>query len=76
MKQLVELLVKALVDDPHGVEVTEIADRRSTLYEVRVPLEEMGRVIGKRGQIINALRTVVKAAATKQNRRVSVELVS
>lgn len=76
MKPLVELLVKALVDEPEAVEVTEVSDRRSTLYEVRVAPDEMGKVIGKQGRIINAVRTVVKAGATKQNQRVSVELVS
>jgi predicted RNA-binding protein YlqC (UPF0109 family) len=76
MKELVELLVKALVDDPSAVEVTEVEERRSVLYEVRVAPDEMGRVIGRQGKIINALRTVVKAASTKDDLRVSVELVS
>ena len=76
MKELVELLVKALVDDPSAVEVTEVEERRGVLYEVRVAPDEMGRVIGRQGKIINALRTVVKAASTKDDLRVSVELVS
>ncbi len=76
MKELVELLVKALVDDPSAVEVTEVEEHRSVLYEVRVAPDEMGRVIGRQGKIINALRTVVKAASTKDDLRVSVELVS
>ena len=75
MKELVELLVKALVDDPAAVEISEVGERRSVVYEIRVASGDMGMVIGKQGRIINALRTVVKAAATKSDRRVSVEIV-
>jgi len=76
MKELVELLVKALVDDTSAVEVTEVEDARSVLYEVHVAPDEVGRVIGRQGKIINALRTVVKASSTKDDLRVSVELVA
>ena len=75
MKELVELLVRALVDDPGAVEVNEVSERRTLVYEIRVAPDEMGKVIGKQGRVVNALRTVVKAAATKQDRRVTVEVV-
>ncbi len=73
MKDLIEYLVKALVDDPEQVSITETEGPESTTYEIRVASADLGKVIGKQGKIANALRTVAKAAAMR--RRVYLEIV-
>lgn len=75
MTKLVEAIAKSLVDNPDGVVVTESEDRQASIIELRVAPEDMGKVIGKQGRIAKALRTVVKAAATKNNKKVTVEIV-
>lgn len=76
MKQTVEYLVKALVDSPDEVQVDEISGEEATTYEVRVAADDLGKVIGKQGRIANALRTIVKAIAMKDKRKVYVEIVA
>lgn len=76
MKQTVEYLVKALVDSPEDVQVDEIPGEEATTYEVRVAADDLGKVIGKQGRIANALRTIVKAVAMKDKRKVYVEIVA
>lgn len=76
MKQTVEYLVKALVDSPDEVQVDEIAGEEATTYEVRVAADDLGKVIGKQGRIANALRTIIKAVAMKDKRKVYVEIVA
>lgn len=76
MKQLVENIVKALVDSPDQVFVTETAGESVTILEIRVAAEDVGKVIGKEGRIANAIRTVVKAAAAKQDRKITVEIMT
>lgn len=75
MKELVEVIVKALVDNPDGVTLTEKQDGRTTVLEVRVADGDMGKVIGKQGRIAKAIRSVVKAAASKEDKKVVVEIV-
>jgi len=75
MKELVEKLVQALVDHPEAVEVSEIKGERTIVYEVRVAEDDLGKVIGKEGRIANALRTILKAAATKLGKKVSLEIL-
>ena len=75
MKELVEVIAKALVDHPEGVVVTETVNPKSIVLELKVDTEDMGKVIGKQGRIAKALRTVVKAAATRANKKVVVEIV-
>lgn len=75
MKELVEVIAKALVKNPDQVSVTVVQDDGSTVLELRVASEDMGKVIGKQGRIAKALRTVVKAAAFRGNKRISVEIV-
>lgn len=75
MKDLVEVIAKALVKNPDQVSVTAVQNDGGTVLELRVAPEDMGKVIGKQGRIAKALRTVVKAAATRGNERVSVEIV-
>ncbi len=76
MTELVETIAKALVDDPERVVVTEERDRQGDVLQLQVAGSDMGKVIGKKGRIARALRTVVKAAATKENKKVTVEIVS
>ena len=75
MKELLEIIAKNLVDYPDKVTVSEIQGDRSVVLELKVAPEDMGKVIGKQGRIAKAIRTVVKAAATKQNKRVIVEII-
>ena len=75
MKELVEVIAKALVDDPDSVVVTEREEKKATVLEVKVADPDMGKVIGKQGRIAKAIRSVVKAASSKDNTRVDVEIV-
>lgn len=75
MKDLVELLVRSLVKNPDQVCVIEREENDTWIYEVTVAQEDMGKVIGKQGRIAKAIRTVAKAAATRDNRRVMVEII-
>lgn len=74
MKELVEVIAKALVDDPDSVAVSERQDGRTTVIEVRVADSDMGKVIGKQGRIAKAIRSVVKAAAAKEDKKVVVDI--
>lgn len=75
MVELVRAIAKSLVDNPEAVEVTESAASKTTVIQLKVAPEDMGKVIGKQGRIAKALRTVVKAAATKAGKKVVVEIV-
>lgn len=75
MGELVETIAKALVDNPEEVKVNEIEGTQSVIIELKVADEDMGKVIGKQGRIAKAIRTVVKAAAIKENKRVVVEII-
>lgn len=75
MSELVRIIAASLVDNPDGVEVREVEGSQSIIIELKVAPEDMGKVIGKQGRIAKAIRTVVKAAATKENKRVVVEIV-
>ena len=75
MKELVEVIAKALVDDPDSVAVSERQDGRTTVIEVRVADSDMGKVIGKQGRIAKAIRSVVKAAAAKEDKKVVVDII-
>jgi len=75
MKDLLILIAKGLVDNPDAVSVNEIPGERTTVLELKVAQEDMGKVIGKQGKIAKAIRTVVKAAAIHNNVHVTVEIV-
>ena len=75
MEDLVEVLAKALVDQPDKVVVNLIKGEKAYVIELRVATEDMGKVIGRQGKIARAIRTVVKAAAAKQHKKVLVEIV-
>ncbi len=75
MKELVEVIAKALVENPDEVVVTEKEEGRHITVELHVAASDMGKVIGKQGRIAKAIRSVVKAASSKDNTRVDVEIV-
>ncbi|SCX81419.1 MULTISPECIES: KH domain-containing protein [unclassified Butyrivibrio] len=75
MKELVEVIAKALVDNPDEVVVSEKTDGRNIMIELHVASSDMGKVIGKQGRIAKAIRAVVKAASTRENLKVDVEIV-
>ena len=74
MKELVEVIAKALVDNPDDVVVTESMRGEDILIELTVAAADMGKVIGKQGRIAKAIRSVVKAAASKEDKKVIVEI--
>ena len=76
MKELVEYLVKALVDKPEEVKISQIEGESITILEIRVASDDAGKVIGKDGRIANAIRTIVKAAGAKNKKRVTVEIMT
>ncbi len=75
MKELVEVIAKALVEFPQEVVVTETQNEKAIVLELRVAQSDMGKVIGKQGRIAKAIRSVVKAAAAKEEKKVIVEIV-
>lgn len=75
MKELVEVIAKSLVDNPDEVVVNEVQGTNTTIIELKVASDDMGKVIGKQGKIAKAIRTVVKAAAIKDKKRVVVEII-
>lgn len=75
MGELVEYIAKALVDSPQEVTVNEIEGSQSIIIELKVAQDDMGKIIGKQGRIAKAIRTVVKAAAIRENKRVVVEII-
>ena len=75
MKELVEYVVKSLVDHPEDVSVDEISDRQGAVLELSVAVSDMGRVIGKSGRVINAIRALLQVAAAKQGQHVTLELL-
>ena len=74
MKEVVEVIAKALVDSPDEVVVTEKVDGKNITVELHVAVDDMGKVIGKQGRIAKAIRSVVKAAASKEEKKVVVEI--
>jgi len=75
MTELLEFLVKALVEDPEAVVVEELEEEGDLVYEISVAEGDLGRVIGKGGRIANAIRTIAKAAAVRLDRRVIVDIL-
>ena len=75
MREAIEKLVKAIVDDPDAVEVIERGDQSSVVLQIRVAGSDMGKVIGREGRTIKALRSLLHAASLKQKRRIALEIV-
>jgi predicted RNA-binding protein YlqC (UPF0109 family) len=75
MKEYVESIVKALVDHPEDVQVTEVEGQRTTVYELRVAPADLGKVIGKAGQTAKSLRTILAAASARLGKRSVLEII-
>lgn len=75
MKELLEILARALVDHPDEVDVTEVEGEQSVVFELRVNPDDLGKVIGRQGRIAKSLRTVIKAAAMREGKRATVDIV-
>jgi len=75
MKELLEYLARALVDNPDRVEVTSVEGEKSIILQLRVDPDDVGKVIGKKGRIAQAMRTLIKASATKEGRNAIVEII-
>lgn len=75
MKELVEFIVKALVDDPAEVQINEVAGDKVTLFELRVAKGDIGKIIGKKGRTAAAIRVILNAVSTKQGKRAELEII-
>ena len=75
MKEILEVLIKNLVEDKDSVSINEVAQDSEIKFEVRVNEKDMGRVIGKKGKIAQSIRTVMKAIAAKENKKVNIEFI-
>jgi predicted RNA-binding protein YlqC (UPF0109 family) len=75
LKGLVEYVARALVDKPNAVKVDEVPDGNTTVYELEVDEEDVGKVIGRQGRVVRGLRALVKAAATRKGVRVDLDVV-
>ena len=75
MREAIEMIVRALVDNPDAVDIREVDRSGTTLIEVRVAQEDVGKIIGKQGRTIRALRSLARVVGSKNNRRYSLEIV-
>ena len=75
MKETLELIINSLVNDKEAVSINEIDGEKSVIFEVKVAEEDMGKIIGKQGTIAKSIRTIMKAVASKENKRVSIEFL-
>ncbi len=75
MKELIEYIAKALVDNPDAVKVTEIVGEKTSVIELSVAKEDLGKVIGKQGRTARSLRTILSAASSKNNKRAVLEIL-
>jgi predicted RNA-binding protein YlqC (UPF0109 family) len=75
VKEMIEFVVRSLVDNPNAVDVKEVVGERTTVYELRVGEGDLGKVIGKNGRTVRALRALLAAAATKAGKRAVLEVV-
>lgn len=75
MKETLEVVIKNLVDNPEEVSINEVNGEKSTVLEVKVAEQDMGKVIGKQGRIAKSIRTVMKAIASKDKKRITIEFM-
>lgn len=75
MKDILETIILNLVDNKEAVEIKEVEGEKSVVFEVKVAEGDMGRIIGKQGRLAKSIRTVMKAVATREQKRVSVEFI-
>ncbi len=75
MKELITLIIKSLVDKTDQIEIKEISGEKTLMYEVKVAAEDVGKIIGKHGRTINAIRTLLRSSITKDNKKVILEVL-
>ena len=75
MKEILETIIRNLVDNKDAIEIKELDGEQSVVFEVKVAESDMGKVIGKQGKIAGSIRTIMKAAASRENKRVTVEFI-
>lgn len=75
MKEIIETIIRNLVSEPDAISINEIQGEQSVVFEIKVAEKDMGKVIGKEGKVAKAIRTVVKAVAAKEEKRVTVEFL-
>lgn len=75
MKEVLDLIIKSLVDDTDAVEINAVEGEKSVVFEIKVAESDMGKVIGKEGKIARAIRTLAKALAAKEQKRVTIEFI-
>ena len=75
MKDILEVVIKNLVDNPDGVSINEKTNAKAVCYEVKVAKDDMGKVIGKQGKMAKAIRTLMKSIALKEHKRISIEFL-
>ena len=75
MKETLELIINSLVNDKEAVSINEIDGEKSVIFEVKVAENDMGKVIGKEGRIAKAIRTIMKALAAKENKKITIEFI-
>ena len=75
MKELIEYIVKALVDDPSAIDIKEVMGDKITIYELRTAKGDIGKVIGKRGRTAGAIRTILNAVSARQGNRAVLEII-
>ena len=76
MKEVLELMIKNLVDDAEAVSIKELNGEKSIVYEVKVSEDDMGKVIGKKGRVARAIRAIMKSVASKENKKVTIEFIN
>lgn len=75
MKEMLETIIKSLVTDIDAVSVNEVEGEKSVIFEVKVAENDMGKIIGKEGRIANSIRTIMKALAAKENKKINIEFI-
>lgn len=75
MKEILQTIIEGLVEDKEGIQINQIYGERNIVFEVKVSEKDMGRVIGKEGRIAKAIRTIFKAVATKEHKKVTIEFI-
>jgi len=75
MKETLEVIVKNLVDEPEKVAINEVEGEKAVIFEVKVAENDMGKVIGRQGRIASSIRTLMKAVATKEEKKVTIEFI-
>jgi uncharacterized protein len=76
LKELIELIIKGIVDKPDKIEISQVVGEKTLIFEVKVDPNDIGKVIGRQGRNIKSIRTIINAAAQKDNKRVIIEIVN